>query len=55
MLSLADYTVGWICALETELTAARGMLDKCHSPPVLPENDWNSYIPSVGLEITMWS
>ena len=25
-----DYTIGWICALEVELTAARGMLDKEH-------------------------
>ena len=26
----ADYTVGWICALKVELTAARAMLDKIH-------------------------
>jgi ankyrin repeat protein/nucleoside phosphorylase len=43
MLSLADYTVGWICALDIELAAARGMLDECHSPQVLPPKDWNSY------------
>lgn len=43
MLSLADYTVGWICALDDELAAARGMLDEIHSPLVLPRKDRNSY------------
>jgi nucleoside phosphorylase len=43
MPSLADYTVGWVCALDVELNAARGMLDESYSPPVLPRKDWNSY------------
>ena len=43
MLSLADYTVGWICALDIELAAAVGMLDERHGPQALPPNDWNSY------------
>ena len=25
-----DYTVGWICALPTEMAAARAMLDELH-------------------------
>ncbi|KAK6358787.1 hypothetical protein TWF730_008106 [Orbilia blumenaviensis] len=38
-----DYTVGWICALSKELTAARAMLDQEH--PSLPTlNDANQYI-----------
>lgn len=38
-----DYTVGWICALPTELAAAVGILDKRHNP--LPQNshDHNNY------------
>lgn len=43
MPSLADYTVGWICALDIELAAAIGMLDERHGPQALPPNDWNSY------------
>jgi hypothetical protein len=35
--SIEDYTVGWICALSTELTAARAMLDDNH--PKLPAVD----------------
>src|SRR5271155_1245669 len=31
-LSHQDYTVGWICALSTELTAAMAMLDEEHLP-----------------------
>jgi nucleoside phosphorylase len=38
-----DYTVGWICALETELAASQAMLDEEH--PDLPQarNDLNTY------------
>jgi nucleoside phosphorylase len=38
-----DYTVGWICALEVELSASEAMLDKVH--PILPRvaNDTNIY------------
>jgi nucleoside phosphorylase len=28
-----DYTVGWICAIETEYTAAQTFFDKEHAPP----------------------
>ena len=38
-----DYTVGWICAIETELAASQAMLDE--EDPDLPqaENDTNTY------------
>jgi nucleoside phosphorylase len=35
-----DYTVGWICALPTELAAAQGMLDEDH--PSLPHSQHNT-------------
>ncbi|KAL3468698.1 purine and uridine phosphorylase [Aspergillus californicus] len=39
-----QYTVGWICALETEYVAARAFLDKKHSrPETLSPNDNNHY------------
>ncbi|KAL4929887.1 5'-methylthioadenosine/S-adenosylhomocysteine nucleosidase family protein [Aspergillus undulatus] len=39
-----QYTVGWICALETEYVAARAFLDKRHSrPETLSPNDNNHY------------
>ena len=39
-----DYTVGWLCALPSELTAARRMLDKRHKRPVnVNEHDENTY------------
>lgn len=34
-----DYTVGWMCALSTELTAARAMLDCEHPNLPKPQND----------------
>jgi hypothetical protein len=38
-----NYTIGWICALPTELTAAKAMLDEKHTS--LPQHplDRNSY------------
>ncbi|RYO95808.1 hypothetical protein DL765_011770 [Monosporascus sp. GIB2] len=38
-----DYTIGWVCALPTELAAAKAMLDHVHA--ILPNdpNDGNSY------------
>ncbi|KAJ5824902.1 hypothetical protein N7447_007242 [Penicillium robsamsonii] len=41
-----DYTVGWICALPTELAAAKGMLDEVHGDPQIPPApaDNNTYI-----------
>ncbi|QKX62285.1 uncharacterized protein TRUGW13939_09444, partial [Talaromyces rugulosus] len=43
LLTQDNYTVGWICALPIELTAAKGMLDAIH--PRIPQNnnDTNSY------------
>ncbi|GIJ92489.1 hypothetical protein Asppvi_001766 [Aspergillus pseudoviridinutans] len=39
-----QYTVGWICALETEYVAARAFLDKRHGlPESLSPNDNNHY------------
>ncbi|KAF7518824.1 hypothetical protein G7054_g13313 [Neopestalotiopsis clavispora] len=39
------YTVGWICAVETELVAAASFLDEKHDDPeYLPVNDNNSYV-----------
>ncbi|KAL4868722.1 hypothetical protein BDV12DRAFT_185766 [Aspergillus spectabilis] len=39
-----QYTVGWICALETEYVAARALLEKKHSrPETLSPNDNNHY------------
>lgn len=41
-----EYTVGWICALPLELTAARGMLDEEHGlPREVPDlADKNTYV-----------
>ena len=38
-----DYTVGWICALETELAASQEMLDEEHPDLEQAENDTNTY------------
>lgn len=38
-----DYTVGWICALPRELTAARAMLDETHADITHPPTDPNTY------------
>ncbi|KAL4774447.1 hypothetical protein BDW60DRAFT_214958 [Aspergillus nidulans var. acristatus] len=32
-LGLDDYTIAWVCALPLEAAAARGMLDRIHTPP----------------------
>lgn len=45
MLNPDDYTVGWICAVEKELVAAREFLDVEHGEPDhQPVNDHNAYI-----------
>jgi hypothetical protein len=41
-LSYKDYTVGWICALREEVSAARAILDETHKLP-LPGIDYNAY------------
>ena len=38
-----DYTVGWICALQTELAASQAMLDEEHPDLLQAENDTNTY------------
>jgi len=38
-----DYTIGWICALPTEMAAAVGMLDSRHDPLPQPPHDDNIY------------
>jgi nucleoside phosphorylase len=38
-----DYTVGWICALATELAAARAMLDERHDCLPQDRRDHNNY------------
>ncbi|KAI0125272.1 hypothetical protein BJ170DRAFT_585271, partial [Xylariales sp. AK1849] len=39
------YTIGWICAVGTELVAATAFLDEKHDDPEhLPVNDNNTYI-----------
>ncbi|KAI9035569.1 uncharacterized protein KD926_003229 [Aspergillus affinis] len=44
MSNTEQYTVGWICALQTEYVAARAFLDKRHDPPeTLSPNDNNHY------------
>ncbi|KAH7311144.1 nucleoside phosphorylase domain-containing protein [Rhexocercosporidium sp. MPI-PUGE-AT-0058] len=42
-LNLSDYTVGWLCALGEEASAARWMLDKKHDFPKVRPTDTNSY------------
>lgn len=42
-LTHQEYTVGWICALPSELTAAKAMLDERHSPLVQHPADHNTY------------
>lgn len=39
-----DYTVGWICALQPELEAARQALDEFHACEYVHESDHNLYI-----------
>lgn len=41
-----DYTVGWVCALPIELTAAQEMLDEEHQD--LPQNGEDANIYSLG-------
>ena len=43
-LTYEDYTVGWICALALEMTAARTMLDEQHISLPNPPQDQNAYV-----------
>jgi nucleoside phosphorylase len=42
-LTHSDYTVGWICALATELAVARAMLDERHDSLPQDRRDYNNY------------
>ena len=42
-LTYSDYTVGWICALPKELTAATAVLDQIHPDLPKPPDDPNAY------------
>ncbi|KAL1961905.1 hypothetical protein VTN77DRAFT_938 [Rasamsonia byssochlamydoides] len=39
-----EYTVGWICALPVECTAAYALLDRSYERPPVAQNDDNSYM-----------
>ncbi|KAK1982789.1 ankyrin repeat-containing domain protein [Colletotrichum cereale] len=43
-LSHEDYTVGWVCALPSEMAAAKSMLDIVHKPLPMNPNDTNHYV-----------
>ncbi|KAH2843618.1 hypothetical protein KXW36_009904, partial [Aspergillus fumigatus] len=44
-----DYTVGWVCALPKEQTAATAMLDQIHYDLPKPSTDHNTYtLGSIG-------
>ena len=43
ILTHQDYTVGWVCALTTEMVAARLMLDELHGDLPYPPSDHNAY------------
>ncbi|KAK7224618.1 hypothetical protein V2G26_012621 [Clonostachys chloroleuca] len=44
-----DYSIGWICALPKEQTAAKAMLDKFHGPLSKAKEDHNAYtLGSIG-------
>ncbi|KAH6853293.1 nucleoside phosphorylase domain-containing protein [Chaetomium sp. MPI-CAGE-AT-0009] len=42
-LAHSDYTVGWVCALPSELTAATAMLEDTHPDLSKPGDDTNAY------------
>ncbi|CAG9982523.1 unnamed protein product [Clonostachys byssicola] len=43
LMTHGDYTVGWVCALPKEQTAATAMLDETHPDLPKPLNDSNTY------------
>ena len=44
-----DYTIGWVCALSKEQTAAKAMLDEIHASVPKPPGDPNNYtLGSIG-------
>ncbi|KAL6825543.1 nucleoside phosphorylase domain-containing protein [Trichoderma sp. SZMC 28015] len=43
-LTYDSYTVGWVCVLLSELSAARALLDEEHDPLPPKDNDDNSYL-----------
>ncbi|KAK2041789.1 hypothetical protein LZ31DRAFT_596933 [Colletotrichum somersetense] len=43
-LSNGDYTVAWVCALPSEMAAAKAMLEVVHKPLSMNPNDTNQYV-----------
>ncbi|KAK2012397.1 hypothetical protein LZ32DRAFT_691930 [Colletotrichum eremochloae] len=43
-LSHEDYTVGWVCALPSEMAAAKAMLEAVHKPLSMNPSDTNQYV-----------
>lgn len=43
-LEHTDYTIAWICALQTEMEAAKAMLDTIHQPLSTDVDDKNIYV-----------
>lgn len=44
MSNLSHFSIGWICAIDTEIIAAELMFDETLSAPEgIPESDINSY------------
>ncbi|KAJ3545611.1 hypothetical protein NM208_g2422 [Fusarium decemcellulare] len=44
LFNYEDYTVGWICALPTEMAAAKAMLDEQHRALLARHKDNNTYV-----------
>ncbi|KAL4955702.1 nucleoside phosphorylase domain-containing protein [Aspergillus filifer] len=44
MVTLDDFTVGWICGLETGLVTAISLLDETYESPPTPLDDDNTYV-----------
>lgn len=43
-VACSNYTIGWICALPTEVAAAEAMLDQAHRHPLKHKQDDKTYI-----------
>jgi hypothetical protein len=52
-MKAADYTVGWICAVQTEYVVAQEMLDEEHPRITTPLQDENIYMLG-RMVITTW-
>lgn len=43
MLTVDDFTIGWICGLPAELVAAKSLFDELYETPPVPHQDSNFY------------